>query len=112
MQVTALTKQLALHSSYAKQDNVVTLTLLDSKEHLNTDSAIQQLQQALSEVLMQDISLQVILDTPNNTPFAVQQNINQVRLEHAKKVVETDQSFALLKESFTAQVQEDSIKPR
>jgi DNA polymerase-3 subunit gamma/tau len=112
MQVTALTKQLALHSSYAKLDNKVVLTLLESKQHLNTDSAQQQLQQALSQVLMQDVTLQVLLDKPINTPFAVQQNINQVRLEYAKNVVNTDQSFGLLKNSFAAQVQEDSIKPR
>ncbi|MFT4937604.1 MAG: DNA polymerase-3 subunit gamma/tau [Paraglaciecola sp.] len=112
MEVTALTKQLALHSSYAKQDNKVILTLLESKEHLNTDSAKQQLQQALSQVLMQDVSLQVLMDKPINTPFAVQQNINQVRLEHAKNIVETDKSFGLLRESFAAQVQEDSVKPR
>ncbi|MFT5675125.1 MAG: DNA polymerase-3 subunit gamma/tau [Paraglaciecola sp.] len=112
MQVTALTKQLALHSSYAKQDNKVILTLLESKQHLNTDSAKQQLQQALSQVLMQDITLQVLLDNPINTPFAVQQNINQVRLGYAKNVVQTDQSFGLLRESFAAQVQEDSVKPR
>ena len=112
MQLTALTKQLALHSVYNKLDNKVSLALMDSKPHLNTPSAREQLQQALSNVLQQDIVLEVNFDKPLNTPFAVQQSINQVRQQHAQHVVETDQSIVLLKDTFAARALEDSIKPR
>jgi len=112
MQLTALTKQLALHSVYNKLENNVTLALLDSKQHLYTDSAKVQLQQALSSVLQQEIVLEVNLDTPINTPFAVQQTINQVRQQHAQKVVDTDESIVLLSNTFTARALENSVKPR
>lgn len=112
MQLTALTKQLALHSVYHKLENKVTLALLDSKQHLNTHSAKEQLQQALSSVLQQDVVLEVKLDTPVNTPFAVQQTINQVRQQYAQKVVGSDESIALLSDTFMARALEDSIKPR
>jgi DNA polymerase-3 subunit gamma/tau len=112
MQLTALTKQLALHSVYNKLDNKVTLALMDSKQHLNTDSAKEQLQKSLSSVLQQDIVLEVNMDTPVNTPFAVQQTINQVRQQYAQKVVDTDQSIALLSDTFAARAIEGSIKPR
>lgn len=112
MNVTALTKQLALHSAYSKQENQVFLTLLDSKQHLDTPTAREQLQNALSESLQQDIELVIRLDKPINTPFAVQQTINQVRQQHAEKIVETDESFSLLRNTFSAGIVEQSIKPR
>jgi DNA polymerase-3 subunit gamma/tau len=112
MQVTALTKQLALHSSYSMQEGKVVLNLMHTKQHLNTDSARQQLQQALSQVLKQDIQLQIILDEPINTPFAVQQTINQVRQQHAHEVVNTDESITLLKDTFSAQILTESLKYR
>ncbi len=112
MEITALTKQLALHSAYEKQGNRVTLQLLDSKLHLDTESARQQLTQALSNVLQQDIELQVVPTSPRNTPYAVQQRINQVRVEHAQHLVKTDENIGRLIETFSATVVPDSIKPR
>lgn len=112
MNVTALTKQLALHSAYSKQENRVFLTLLDSKQHLDTPTARDQLQQALSESLQQDIELVITLDKPINTPFAVQQTINQVRQHHAEHVVETNDSISLVRNTFSAAIVEQSIKPR
>lgn len=112
MDVTALTKQLALHSAYSKQENVVTLSLLESKQHLNTESACIQLQQALSNALQQDIKLEVVLSQPINTPFAVQQAIGQVRLKHAEHVVDSDPAIVELRNMFSASVVENSVKPR
>lgn len=112
MNVSALTKQLALHSSYSKQENHVYLTLLESKHHLNTASAREQLQSALTEALQQEIELSVNLDQPINTPYAVQQSINQVRQEYAKEVVETNESILRVRDTFSASVVEHSIKPR
>ncbi|MBU2877049.1 MULTISPECIES: DNA polymerase III subunit gamma/tau [Aliiglaciecola] len=112
MQVTALTKQLALHSSYEKNDNLVTLKLLDSKLHLDTVTARSQLQQALSELFQQQIELRIEHCQPISTPFAVQQTINQVRMQHAKNVAETNPEINRIKNIFSAQVIESSIKPR
>lgn len=112
MPVTALTKQLALHSAYSKQGDTVTLTLLESKPHLNSESAKQQLQQALSEALQQPVNLVVQLAKPVNTPYAVQQTINQVRQQYAQEVVNTDQTIVQLRDTFNATIVEQSIKPR
>ncbi|QHJ13742.1 DNA polymerase III subunit tau [Paraglaciecola mesophila] len=112
MQVAALTKQLALHSEFTREGDKVILNLVQSKEHLNTESAKEQLQHALSDVLQQDIQLEVHVGDAINTPFALQQSINRVRLEHAKQVVETNEAIGMFKDMFNAQVLTDSIKAR
>ena len=112
MQITALTKQLALHSAYQKTDDKVVLTLLQEKEHLISDTAVSQLTNALSEVLQQQVTLEIVLEQPINTPFAVQQTINRVRMEHAHHVVDTDEAMVNLKNTFAAQVVEGSVKAR
>ena len=112
MQVAALTKQLALHSEFSREGNTVVLNLVQSKEHLNTASARDQLQQALSDVLQQQITLEVKVGEAVNTPFALQQSINRVRFEYAKQIVETDDAICMFKDMFSAQVLIDSIKAR
>jgi DNA polymerase III subunit gamma/tau len=112
MQVTALTKQLALHASYRLENDVVTLCLPEGKQHLISDSACQQLQQALSDTLQRSIQLKIDIGTPVNTPYGVQQNVNLVRQQYAEEVVASDEAFVLLKQTFNAQVITDSIKPR
>ncbi|WJG08009.1 DNA polymerase III subunit gamma/tau [Aliiglaciecola sp. LCG003] len=110
--VAGLTKQLALHSAYTKNANVVTLNLIESKPHLDTELARNQLQQALSEVFQQPIELLVEHEKPKNTPYAVQRSINQVRIAHARDVAENDENIGLIKSVFSARVLNDSIKPR
>ncbi|GAA0860090.1 DNA polymerase III subunit gamma/tau [Aliiglaciecola litoralis] len=112
LQLTALTKQLALHSAYQKNGNHVTLKLLDSKPHLDTESARKQLQAALSEKFQDNIELSVEHTKPKNTPFAVQQTINQVRMQHAQHVAHTDENIQRLKSVFAGHILDDSIQPR
>lgn len=112
MQVAALTKQLALHSTFEKNDNLVTLKLSDSKPHLNTESARAQLEGALCECLQQDIKLEVEIGQPVNTPFGLQQEINRKRLEYATEVVNSDENILRMQNTFSAQVIEGSVKAR
>jgi DNA polymerase-3 subunit gamma/tau len=112
MRLTALTKQLALHSAFSQQSDVVRLVLLDSKAHLNSDTAQQQLHQALCAGLNQNIQLEIVLGQPINTPYALQIKINQVRKEYAINVINTDEGIALLKQQFAANVMQDSIQAR
>jgi len=112
MQVAALTKQLALHSEFTRDGDKVVLNLVQTKEQLNTESAKEQLQCALSDVLQQQITLEVHVGDAINTPFALQQSINRVRFEYAKQVVETNESICMFKDMFNAQVLNDSIKAR
>ncbi|MDU0354836.1 DNA polymerase III subunit gamma/tau C-terminal domain-containing protein [Paraglaciecola aquimarina] len=112
MQVNALTKQLALHSSFERNGDTVTLTLLAGKEHLHSPSAQSVLQQALSSAFNSNIQLEIIMGQPINTPYAVQIKINQVRQEYAYQVIKNDPGIALLKDRFAANVNEDSVQAR
>jgi DNA polymerase-3 subunit gamma/tau len=112
MQVTALTKQLALHSAYNQQGNTVKLTLLETKAHLISDTAEQQLKDAICLALNGPIELEIELGQPINTPYALQVKVNQVRKEYARDVVKNDPGIQLLKQQFAAKVDEQSIQAR
>lgn len=112
IQVTALTKQLALHSSFNQQGNTVKLTLLETKVHLISDTAQQQLKEALCFALNSPIELEIELGQPINTPYALQLKVNQVRHEYAREVVKSDPGIQLLQQQFAAKVDEQSIQAR
>ncbi|MEP0356253.1 DNA polymerase III subunit gamma/tau [Paraglaciecola sp.] len=112
MQVTALTKQLALHSAFEQQGNVIQLTLLDSKAHLDSPSARQQLTDAICLALNTNVQLEIELGKPINTPYALQMEINKVRKTYAKQVINSDSGVQLLQELFNAVVDEQSIVAR
>jgi DNA polymerase-3 subunit gamma/tau len=112
MQVTALTKQLALHSAFNQQANTVKLTLLASKAHLISDTAQQQLKDALCLAFNNSIELEIELGKPINTPYALQLKVNQVRNEYAQEVVKSDPGIQLLQQQFAAKVDENSIQAR
>jgi DNA polymerase-3 subunit gamma/tau len=112
IQVTALTKQLALHSSFSQQGDVVRLTLLASKQHLNTASGHKQLQDALTAHFGRAIELEIELGNPINTPFAIQQKIQKIRHDYAHQVISKDTSIALMQELFSAKVDLASIQAR
>tara|TARA_R110002153_G_scaffold250008_1_gene406616 strand:+ start:28824 stop:31292 length:2469 start_codon:yes stop_codon:yes gene_type:complete len=112
MQVTALTKQLALHSAFNQQNNKVKLTLLEAKAHLISETAQQQLKEALCLALNESIELEIELGQPINTPYALQLKVNQVRNEYAREVVKNDPGIQLLQQQFAAKVDEQSIQAR
>ncbi|MEP3829547.1 MAG: DNA polymerase III subunit gamma/tau C-terminal domain-containing protein, partial [Lentilitoribacter sp.] len=112
MQVTALTKQLALHSAFDRQNQTIKLTLLETKGHLISDTAQQQLKQALCLALNETIELEIQLGQPINTPYALQLKVNQVRNEYAREVVKNDPGIQLLQQQFAAKVDEQSIQAR
>ena len=112
MQVTALTKQLALHSAFNQQGNMVKLMLLETKIHLISDTAQQQLKDALCLALNEPIELEIELGQPINTPYALQLKVNQVRKEYAHEIVKSDSGIQLLQQQFAAKVDEDSIQAR
>jgi DNA polymerase-3 subunit gamma/tau len=112
MQVTALTKQLALHSAFDQQSNTVKLTLLEAKGHLISETAQQQLKDALCLALNESIELEIELGQPINTPYALQLKVNQVRNEYAREVVMNDPGIQLLQQQFAAKVDEQSIQAR
>ncbi|WP_026375189.1 DNA polymerase III subunit gamma/tau [Aestuariibacter salexigens] len=112
MSVEALTKQLALHSSMSMNGNTVELLLSQDKGHLDTEPARAQLAHALSKALDRNITLDVRLGEPANTPYALQREIERVRQEYAVSVVNEDATIGKLRDMFAAEVIQDSIKPR
>ena len=112
MQVTALTKQLALHSALNQQGNTVKLTLLETKAHLISDTAQQQLKDTLCLALNESIELEIVLGQPINTPYALQLKVNQVRNEYAREVVKNDPGIQLLQQQFAAKIDQQSIQAR
>ena len=112
MQVAALTKQLALHSALNQQGNTVKLTLLETKAHLISDTAQQQLKDALCLALNESIELEIVLGQPINTPYALQLKVNQVRNEYAREVVKNDPGIQLLQQQFAAKIDQQSIQAR
>ncbi|MDF2179557.1 DNA polymerase III subunit gamma/tau [Aliiglaciecola sp. CAU 1673] len=110
--INGLVKQLALHSVSQIADDKATLTLHRSKEHLVSDSAVAQLQAALGRHLNRALTLEMVLGDPVNTPYALAMAIKAERQKYAHHVVDTDESLALLKDTFAASVMTQSIKPR
>jgi DNA polymerase-3 subunit gamma/tau len=103
---------LALHSAFNQQGNTVKLTLLETKAHLISDTAEQQLKDAICLALNGPIELEIELGQPINTPYALQVKVNQVRKEYARDVVKNDPGIQLLKQQFAAKVDEQSIQAR
>ena len=112
MDIAALTKQLALHSSYQIDGGQVALTLASERAHLLNQNAENQLKEALEKTLGQQIALQIQLGDPINTPYAIQQKVNQMRQQFAEQQVDQDPAIGLLMKTFAASKIEDSIKPR
>ncbi|WP_018984774.1 DNA polymerase III subunit gamma/tau [Salinimonas chungwhensis] len=112
MNVAGLVKQIALHSAFEKKDEVVTLELDESQAHLVNDNAVAQVQQALSTALKQYVHLQINIGKPAQTPFSLQQQINDMRQQHAHNLVSSDPLFTTLKTAFSAGVKDGSVRAR
>ena len=112
MEVRGLTKQLALHSNYSRKDNQVTLLIAESKSHLNTDVAREQIRTALERLAGGAIEIAITFGIPTNTPFAIQQRINEVRQQYAYQLVDEDENVAAFKRQFDAAVEPNSTFAR
>ncbi len=112
MGIAGLLKQLALHASFEQQGNQVSLEIDESQSHLINDNSINQIQQALCDVLNTHIELVVNTGNPAKTPFALQQEVNAMRQTHAEQVFEQDEAIQALLQSFSGKVIAESVKAR
>ena len=110
--LSGLIKQVALHSAYVNRDNNIELLASSAQQHLVNDQAIMQIQAALQDVLNAPVKVNVSVGQPKNTPFQIQQEINAMRLEHAKSTIEDDAAIQALKNTFDAKIDSASIQPR
>jgi len=106
-------RQLAIHSSYQKVDQQVTLTLVKAHRHLGVDTAVNTLQKSLSLALELPIELEVLIgDSDDKTPFVIAQELHHQRLELAGQCIKQDQAIIHLEQHFAAQIDPQSIKYR
>jgi DNA polymerase-3 subunit gamma/tau len=112
MPIAGLLKQVALHSLFSRQNNIVTLELDASQQHLLNESAKSHLQQALGDALGESIELEIKLGDAQGTPFQLQENINRMRQQYAQHVVASDAVLQSIVTTFNAAVVEDTITPR
>lgn len=107
-----LVKQLALCADFQKDDNRISLTVLQDKEDLCTPSAISTIQHAFEQYFGHNIYLDVVIGNASNTPVAIQQEIGVNRQKHAESVIATDPVLEQLNNTFGATVVDGSVKPR
>lgn len=107
-----LNKQLALHSAFHREGNVVTLLLDSEKAHLLSDTAIEVVKTALSNFYDEPVTLNVNCGQPPHTPFSLQMQINKIRKAHAESIFNSDPELQKLKNTFGASVVDGSLKPK
>ena len=112
MGLSGLTKQVAIHSMYKMQGDTVQLTVAEDKKHLVAPKIIQQLAEALSQALRHQVSVALDYGNVTDTPFAVQQAVNRMRMHYAHQTIAADPQVQLLCQTFNAEVNSGSIKPK
>ena len=112
LNVRGLVKQVALNASFEQNDNVISLLLQADQEHLLSDGIVEQLQQALSAHFERAVEIDIQTGQPEQTPFGLQQRIEQMRQAYAHSVVEENEAINQLLTTFNASVVTETVKPR
>lgn len=110
--LAGLTKQIVLNASFLREGNRVTLELDRTQDHLLNDAAVSQLKAAICRTLEADVEIDIVLGEPHKTPLSLQADIDAMRQQYARQVVNEDEIFIKLRDVFSAQVLEDTILPR
>nr|WP_136252158.1 DNA polymerase III subunit gamma/tau [Ningiella ruwaisensis] len=113
LDVRGLARQLLIHgrSSGIKNKQMI-VEINESHHHLNEKSSVESIRQALKDQYGQEIEVTVQYANVSNSPYELQQQIDAMRLEYAKNIVETDASIQELKKAFDARVIPESITSR
>ena len=112
MPIAGLLKQIALNSRFAKEGENVTMTLDPSQEHLVNEGTVPQLTEALNSVLSKPVNVTLVYGNVEKTPYQIQQQINQMRKQYARQVIQQDDTILAMIGAFNAEVVQDSIEPR
>lgn len=111
LEISKLTQQLALNSTYRKNGNVIELGLRESHKHLNSDKNQAELLASLSQVLNQDCVLSISNSSEGVTPLELREQIYQEKLAVAAQHVHEDQHVQFIKTRFAADLDDESIRP-
>ncbi|MFC3123420.1 DNA polymerase III subunit gamma/tau [Agaribacter flavus] len=110
--VRALSRQLLLHSEVISFDDALTIKISEQDQHLNVEANVKTIEHALENKFGKPIPLLVTLQDVEKTPYEIQTDINDMRLQHAKEIVESNEAIQELKKAFNAEVIPGSIEPR
>ncbi len=109
--LTGLQRQFALHSTYQLDNGVVRLNLAETQQHLDTDHNKKILADKLSQVLNQPVKIEVtIVSGVSTTPYQIQQEIEDCRLDYAHELIDSDSQVQALLAQFSGQLVPDSIQ--
>ncbi|MFD2180131.1 DNA polymerase III subunit gamma/tau [Veronia pacifica] len=111
LDIARLVKQMALNASMERHEDTINLYLRPEQAHLKTDNAVAQLAQALSEQVGSPISLNVELGQQGKTPLEWRDDIYAGKLAQASQSLSDDPNIRFICQRFSAEVDEDSIRP-
>ncbi len=109
--ISARPKQLAMNSVLNRHGEQVVLHLQSAQQHLNHDSVVAPLQQALEQLWQTSVQLQIVVeDLPHReTPLALRQRHQQEQLLQAQQNLRADPVVIWLQTELAAKLLEDSI---
>jgi len=111
--VTALVRELAVHSQLNSiEDGKVLLTLDQAYAHLQNRDREQALSEALATYLGHDVTVQIVIGQPADTPAREKQRLQNDRVREATEAVMGDPSVRRLQEEFNARIDASSIQPK
>ena len=112
MGLHGLVKQVVLQSLATWRDSSVVLTVDRSQQHLINENVTAQLKSAFEHYYKRPLSLAIEIDSPQNTPYLIQQRINDMRMNHAKAVAQNDSDITALVRALDARIIDESIQAR
>ena len=87
------------------------LLLDQSTKHLKTDTAVEQLQQSLSNFLEKPINVEInLVEETQADPYKIQSDINGKRHEYAVNLLKEDEIVVALQQQFQAELNESTIQ--
>lgn len=110
--VDAFWRQLLINANCKALTNPMILTVDKEQLHFINDELLANVAQEISQLLGQNIDIKVEVGKVHNTPNQLQARIDDMRLKHAKHLVQNDDSIQELIKAFDANVIEQSIEAR
>ncbi|TMP27973.1 AAA family ATPase [Pseudoalteromonas rubra] len=111
MQLGGRVRQFALHAMFNRQGQQCTLQVEQSQQHLDSNMLREKLHESLVENLSEPVELNIeFVDAVTDTPFLIQQDIDQQRYLQAVEAVNDDPVIQAFAREFEASVDEKSVR--
>ncbi|WP_194867362.1 DNA polymerase III subunit gamma/tau [Pseudoalteromonas sp. PPB1] len=111
MQLGGRVRQFALHAMFHRRDQHCTLQVEQSQQHLDSSMLREKLHESLTERLNTPVELNIeFVDVVTDTPFLIQQDIDQQRYLQAVDAVNHDPVIQAFAREFEASVDEKSVR--